>query len=132
IQQPILDELREGLSSAYRQLRELLTTFRLKMDEDGLKGALVNTVNQLQERTDMQVTLDYQLHDLPLSSIEEIHILQIVREASQNSVNHSKGTCVDIILYQESDKSIHLNVIDDGIGISASPEKRNHYGLVIM
>ena len=28
---PVLAELRDGLNSAYRQLRELLTTFRLKM-----------------------------------------------------------------------------------------------------
>lgn len=39
-----LDELREGLNGAYRQLRELLTTFRLSLDEPSLEAALGNAV----------------------------------------------------------------------------------------
>ncbi|WP_438887220.1 histidine kinase, partial [Bacillus cereus group sp. Bce037] len=31
-QSAVFDELRNGLNSAYRQLRELLTTFRLKLE----------------------------------------------------------------------------------------------------
>ena len=34
----VLEELREGLNSAYRQLRELLTTFRLRIEGEGLAG----------------------------------------------------------------------------------------------
>jgi len=132
LQQPIIDELREGLSSAYRQLRELLTTFRLKIDTGGLKKALENTVEQLQERTDMQVCLHYQVNDLPLSPTEEIHLLQIVREASQNAINHSRGKNVDISLTMLDDRSIELTIDDDGIGIPDTPEKLNHYGLAIM
>lgn len=132
LQQPIIDELREGLSSAYRQLRELLTTFRLKMDKDGLRGALENTVLQLQERSKMQIELDYLLDDLPLSPTEEIHLLQIVREASQNAIHHSKGSRVDIKLTQREDTKISLTITDDGVGIKNSPEKLNHYGLAIM
>lgn len=132
LQQPIIDELREGLSSAYRQLRELLTTFRLKMDSDGLKGALENTVKQLQERTEMVMTLDYQLADIPLSPTEEIHLLQIVREASQNSIHHARGSRVDITLKKREDNKVELTICDDGIGIKSNPEKLNHYGLAIM
>lgn len=132
LQQPIIDELREGLSSAYRQLRELLTTFRLKMDNDGLKGALENTVKQLQERTEMSLMLDYQLVDVPLNPTEEIHLLQIVREASQNATHHSQGQNVNITLQQLPDKNISVTITDDGIGIKENPEKLNHYGLSIM
>lgn len=39
-------ELREGLSSAYRQLRELLTTFRLKMEHPRLEDSLRDTVEE--------------------------------------------------------------------------------------
>lgn len=131
-QQSIIDELREGLSSAYRQLRELLTTFRLKMDDNGLHGALENTLKQLQERTDMTMTLDYQLADIPLNPTEEIHLLQIVREASQNAIHHANGSMVSIQLKQLENKHIYLSIADDGIGIKDNPEKLNHYGLAIM
>ena len=132
VQQPIIDELREGLSSAYRQLRELLATFRLKMDEGGLRAALENTVEQLRQRTPMDIELDYRLIDLPLAANEEIHLLQIVREASQNAVHHSRGSKVIIRLEQLANQSVVLTIDDDGIGISNSPEKLNHYGLAIM
>ncbi|MEJ2443165.1 MAG: histidine kinase [Exilibacterium sp.] len=132
LQQPIIDELREGLSSAYRQLRELLTTFRLKIGVRGLQGALENTVKQLQERTDMKIALNYQLSNLPLSPMEEIHVLQIAREASQNAVHHSRGKQVNISLQQKDHKTISLQIADDGIGMKESPEKLNHYGLAIM
>lgn len=132
LQQPIIDELREGLSSAYRQLRELLTTFRLKIDAGGLHAALQNTVAELQERSQMTIALDYQVTNLPLNPAEEIHLLQIVREATQNAIHHSQGKNVIIRLQELDNKSVLLEVEDDGIGITEAPEKLNHYGLAIM
>ncbi|HAS21895.1 MAG TPA: nitrate/nitrite two-component system sensor histidine kinase, partial [Idiomarina loihiensis] len=82
----VSSELREGLNSAYRQLRELLTTFRLKVDGSGLYSALQTTVKQLTEQSNMVVHLDYRLNNIPLVPHEEIHLLQIIREASQNAV----------------------------------------------
>lgn len=132
LQPPIIEELREGLSSAYRQLRELLTTFRLKIDEGGLRTALENTVDQLRERSDMDIHLDYHLNAVPLAANEEIHLLQIVREAGQNAIHHSKGEHLKISLKQDQDNRVVLQVKDDGVGIPYSPEKLNHYGLAIM
>jgi two-component system, NarL family, nitrate/nitrite sensor histidine kinase NarX len=132
LQQPILDELREGLSSAYRHLRELLTTFRLKMDAHGLESAISQTVEQLKERSPMHINLAYQLKDLPLSPMEEIHLMQITREACQNAINHSGGSKLNISFTQEQDKAIELCIEDDGVGLSGNPEKLNHYGLSIM
>ena len=74
----------------------------------------------------------YKLSNIPLSPTEEIHILQIIREASQNAVNHSRGTEVDIILQQKDNQSIELLVEDNGIGIPPNAERRNHYGLAII
>lgn len=131
-QQPIIDELREGLSSAYRQLRELLTTFRLKIESGGLRSALPLVISQLNERSNLTIRLHYKLSNIPLSPTEEIHLLQIIREASQNAVNHSRGTTVDIILQQKDDQSIELLVEDNGIGIPPNAERNNHYGLAII
>ncbi|AVJ54916.1 nitrate/nitrite two-component system sensor histidine kinase [Idiomarina sp. OT37-5b] len=125
-------ELREGLNSAYKQLRELLTTFRLKVDGSGLYNALQTTVKQLSEQSDLAVQLDYRLNDIPLAPHEEIHLLQIIREASQNAVNHSQGEHLHITLTQPAGSDIELTISDDGIGIPENAEKLNHYGLAIM
>ena len=132
LQQPIIDELSEGLSSAYRHLRELLTTFRLQIDDSGLLGAIENSIKQLQSRTTMEIDFQYNLHNVPLIPAEEIHILQILREASQNAVNHSKGSILTIHLNQLPNKTIQLVIQDDGVGLTSKPEKLNHYGLAII
>ncbi len=132
LQQPIVDELREGLSSAYGQLRELLTTFRLKIESGGLHSALSLAIAKLNERSDFDIQLHYKLTNIPLSPTEEIHLLQIIREASQNAINHSKGSRVDIYLQQREDQTIELMVEDNGIGIPNNAERHNHYGLAII
>ncbi len=125
-------ELREGLNAAYRQLRELLTTFRLKVDGAGLLQALQTTVKQFSEQSSMNVRLDFQLANAPLAPHEEIHLLQIIREACQNAIHHSQGDEVVVRLRQDQEAGIELAVEDNGIGIPDSAEKLNHYGLAIM
>ena len=128
----VSQELREGLSSAYRQLRELLTTFRLKVDGSGLINALQTTIKQFEDQSDLQFRLDYQLANSPLAPHEEIHLLQIIREACQNAIHHSKGSEVVVRLSESIDHGISLSIEDDGIGIPEQAEKLNHYGLAIM
>ncbi len=129
--QSLIDELREGLGGAYRQLRELLSTFRLQIDGGGLKGAMENAFKQLSARTDMEVELDYQIQSVLLNPNEEIHVLQIFKEAVQNAMYHSKGTRVSASVWMENG-NINMTIEDDGIGIADNPGKLNHYGLAIM
>lgn len=128
----VADELKQGLDSAYRQLRELLTTFRLKIDGNGLLSALQKTVQQYTEESNMAIQLDYRLLNIPLSPSEEIHLLQIIREACQNAIRHSQGQQLFIQLDQDNDGRILLSIEDDGIGVDEHPDKTHHYGMEIM
>jgi len=128
----VVEELKEGLNAAYRQLRELLTTFRLKVDGAGLLHALQTTMKQFGEQSDIAFRLDYQLENTPLVPHEEIHLLQIIREACQNTIHHSQGSDVVVRLSQDDQETIHLSIEDNGIGIPENAEKLNHYGLAIM
>lgn len=127
----VAEELKQGLNAAYRQLRELLTTFRLKVDGAGLLHALQTTINQFSEQSDLSFRLNYQLENTPLVPHEEIHLLQIIREACQNAIHHSQGTDVVVQLSQQ-DQRIELCIEDNGVGIPDQAEKMNHYGLAIM
>ncbi|MCK9503197.1 MAG: histidine kinase [Porticoccaceae bacterium] len=132
LQKPIIDELRMGLDSAYRQLRELLTTFRLKMTGEGLYAALSQTVDQFTEQSALDFHLNFAAHQVPFSPMEEIHLLQIAREACQNAVHHSKGKNVWVNLSGSDDNVVTLTVADDGVGVEPGIEKINHYGMAIM
>jgi len=130
-QEEVIQELRNGLNNGYRQLRELLTTFRLKFDAPGLKQALIQTASEFGERLGHEVTLNYDLPAQLLSPNEEIHILQIVREALANAVKHSQADEVVIDVYQQAG-AVKVSVTDNGIGLPASGAPPSHYGLIIM
>jgi two-component system nitrate/nitrite sensor histidine kinase NarX len=127
----VLNELREGLNSAYRQLRELLTTFRLRIDGEGLAAALQNTVNEFSMRGNIPVTLAAHLAGCTLSPNEEIHALQIVREALSNVLNHAHASRAEVKMTCNGDGSVSATVTDDGIGIR-QPAGAHHYGVTIM
>lgn len=127
----VSNELQQGLSSAYRQLRELLTTFRLKVDGPGIVGALQSSAQQFREQSDMHIELDYRLEHVPLTPNEEVHLLQIVREATQNAIHHSNGTRVGICI-ELRQQQVLVSIVDNGVGIAEQPHKVNHYGLAIM
>lgn len=130
--QPVLQELREGLNNAYRQLRELLTTFRIRMDERGLETALRETLEDFSQRCDIAVTLDYQLGStLALTPNQEIHVLQIVREALSNIMRHSQADQAEILITSERGQ-VDVVVRDDGIGLSEIQSRPNHYGMAII
>ena len=127
-----LGELKEGLNTAYRQLRELLTTFRLQMDEQGLGPALSTTVDEFNARGNIAVHLDNKLEVSPFSVNEEIHVLQLVREALSNAVRHAQATRVTVGLGYEDEAMVRVSVEDNGIGIPQKAERDQHYGLAIM
>lgn len=127
----MLAELREGLSGAYRQLRELLTTFRLKMEENDFVSALRHTVSEFADRGGLAIDLETDFVRCPLSPNEEIHVLHVIREALSNVVNHSKAAHALVRLSCAPDGSVETMVEDDGVGILKHADV-HHYGMTIM
>lgn len=128
----ILIELREGLNSAYRELRELLTTFRLKIEGNGLLPTLEKTAEEFSSRGNIKISIESNLASSQLSANEEIHVMQIVREALSNVLHHAKATEVCIAIAQEADDIISVIIDDNGIGIGSSQSDTHHYGMSIM
>ncbi len=128
----ILAELREGLNGAYRELRELLTTFRLKIEGNGLVPTLEKTVAEFSSRGNIPISIEAHLAGSQLSANEEINIMQIVREALANVIHHSKASHASVTIEQGEDKSISVIIDDDGVGIGTSQSETHHYGINIM
>jgi len=130
--QEVVNELKSGLASAYRQLRELLTTFRLRIDGRGLAAAIEDTVQEFRRRGQFAVQLDNRLTGLELASNEEIHVLQVIREALSNVEHHAQAKAAFVRLERLPDQRVRVQVDDDGKGIEAPDSPAHHYGLVIM
>lgn len=127
----VLAELRTGLAEAYAQLRELLDTFRLRLTEGGLGPALEAAVSETAERGEVRVALYHAGNEPPLTANEELHLVQIAREALANVIQHAGARHCEVRLAADAEGRVCLTVDDDGSG-PPSGEPEHHYGLVIM
>jgi two-component system nitrate/nitrite sensor histidine kinase NarX len=128
----IVNDMREGLDNAYRELRELLTTFRVRMDVRGLDHVLEEAIEEFSQRSSLSITLDNRLQECRLSVNEEFHLLHVVREALSNIVRHSGAEKVTIALILQSSGDVIVTIDDDGNGVAFDNTKPHHYGLAIM
>lgn len=128
----VTTELRDGLNSAYRQLRELLTTFRLRIDGPGINEALEKTVEEFTSRSNIEVELDNRLGNCKLTPNAEIHVIQVIREALSNVVRHSEAEHAVVSLEYNVDGDVIVAIDDDGVGMPDDTDRQHHYGLAIM
>ncbi|ENC6733176.1 sensor histidine kinase, partial [Vibrio navarrensis] len=129
-QTSIIEEMREEVNVAYSQLRELLTTFRLKLDGLGFLPALENTIMDYNKKIGTQIRFSYELPANTISIHQSIHLIQIIRELLNNVYKHAKASNVTLNL-SIKDNNIFLVIIDDGCGFSTSQES-SRYGLKII
>lgn len=127
----IISDIDKGLSGAYTQLRELLSTFRLTIKEANFGEALVEMLKPLEEQSNALLIIDNQLSSLSLDAHHQVHLLQLIREAVLNAIKHAQADEIIVTCQQELD-TVTINISDDGIGFDPANEKLNHYGLAIM
>jgi len=128
----IIDELRAGLNNAYRQLRELLTTFRLRFDGKGLDQALSDAVAEFQQRGLPGIAVDNILAGIELSANEQLHVLQIIREALSNVEHHAHTQHAWVTLARDEAGLVRITIDDDGVGCTQAGPLQHHYGISIM
>ncbi|MFT5170133.1 MAG: two-component system nitrate/nitrite sensor histidine kinase NarQ [Candidatus Omnitrophota bacterium] len=128
----IVEEIDTNLRLSYTQLRELLNTFRLTLDDANLSEAISIMLAQLRQRTPTKIHLSYELEEHLFKPNQHIHILQIIREAVLNSIKHADSDEIIIDCGTNKNGTIEVSISDNGNGIPANPVKSNHYGLSIM
>lgn len=124
--------IKSGIDAAYGQLRELLTTFRLQLSNEGLQRDLENTANEFSSRGDIPIELEYTINHFSLSPNEEIHILQIVREALSNVLRHSQASQAAVSVLAVSEGAVEVCISDNGLGYTPKDGSSSHYGQTIM
>lgn len=124
--------IKSGIDAAYGQLRELLTTFRLQLSNEGLQRDLENTVEEFTARGDIPIELEYRINHFSLTPHEEIHILQIVREALSNALRHSQASQAAVSVLAVGEGAVEVCISDNGLGFTAVDSGSSHYGKTIM
>ncbi|MDN3660997.1 nitrate/nitrite two-component system sensor histidine kinase NarQ [Vibrio agarivorans] len=124
-------ELDTGLSDAYTQLRELLTTFRLTIKEGNFGVALKEMLSQLDDQTSAMIVLENGLSSVELDAHQQVHLLQLIREATINAMKHADAGRIQVSCSEEQGEIV-VSVADNGIGFGDGEAKINHYGMSIM
>lgn len=129
----VSETLGQGLDEAYRQLRELLTTFRISLSDVNLQHAMKSAVEEFSRRGDYHLFFQAEELAVPLAAVEEIHLLQILRESLSNCSRHSGARQVWVSLRQV-DEEVELLVEDDGRGLEPddSREAFQSHGVSIL
>jgi two-component system nitrate/nitrite sensor histidine kinase NarX len=125
--------LRRAMTQANADLRELLTNYRLKIDEAGLVQTIANLVEHFGRETGIAVFFQNECRALALTPAQEIQVFYIIQEALTNIRKHSGAHNVRILLNNEDDLYTVL-IEDDGLGMAGTAEGMpgEHAGLAIM
>ena len=70
--------------------------------------------------------------EVRLPAQQHIHVLQIVREALLNAVQHANSTEIAVSGDYDATSGLTIVIDDNGVGIAALEEPEGHYGLNIM
>ncbi|MBP3438778.1 MAG: HAMP domain-containing protein [Sutterella sp.] len=127
-----VNELSQGISTAYSQLREVLTAFRLQISSAGLNGAIEETTDEFRNRTGLPVTVRNTLVGIELSPNEQVHVIHILREALINVEKHARATEILVTMSRRESGAVVLTVEDNGVGIPEQAGRYRHFGLTIM
>lgn len=130
--QQIISDFDRALNDAYRQLRELLTTFRLTLQQADLPSALQEMLEPLRGQTSAVIHLDCKMSPLALDAQQQVHLLQIVREAVLNAIKHANASEISVSCLTSPDGNHTVYIRDNGSGIASLHEPDGHYGLNIM
>ena len=126
-------DVRQAVSSAHGNLREVLAHFRAPLDPLGLRHALQSCTAAFRELTRIDLSFDEQLPDLQLSVAQEFQVLRIVQEALANIAKHAHAQRAWLTIRRHPER-IEVVVEDDGNGVPDPPaaDGESHYGLEIM
>lgn len=127
--------LRRAMTQANADLRELLTNYRLKIDDAGLVPTIASLVERFGRETGIAVFFQNECRALALTPAQEIQVFYILQEALTNIRKHSGAQNVRIMLNNEDDLYTVL-IEDDGLGMAAAGDVTEmpggHAGLAIM
>lgn len=114
----LVEEMQELLQEVHQEIRSVsYLAHPPSLKKLGLAHALQSLVDGFGRRTGLRASLEIDGEAVPISSSVESTIYRLVQEALSNVHRHAQATQVNLRL-SFRDRSTHVVVADDGVGIS--------------
>lgn len=129
----VLDLLELGVKESYDDVRELLTNFRVRVEDGDFPSALRAAAERFEKHTGIKTWVQVNDQGAPLPAEHQLQVLFVVQEALSNIRKHAHASQV-VIEYSNRD-DLEIVVRDDGAGFDlGSPhlQAEQHIGLKIM
>jgi two-component system nitrate/nitrite sensor histidine kinase NarX len=128
-----VSSLEDNINQANKELRDLMSNFRVPLDPKGIEVSLRNLVKRFE--SEEGIATFFQVNGrLKVSPEVEVQIMRITQEALANIRKHAKAKNVRILLVSEP--ICQLLVEDDGIGFQKDRDSvelmGNNIGINIM
>lgn len=131
--QEVIGLIDQGVRESYEDVRELLTSFRIKLGEGDLSDALQIAADRFKKQSELPVTLSIRDNGALLHSEHQLQILFILQEALSNIRKHANARNVQISLNNSDDFILSIQDDGDGFNINAAKiQSESHIGLKIM
>ncbi len=129
----IVPLLRAGVQESYEDVRELLSNFRTRLQDNNLESEMRNVLNKFQRQTGVVGSLQLEGDGAQLASEQQLQVLFILQEALSNVRKHAQADSVSVIV--KNDRDFVMEVEDNGRGFEIRPIEEideAHVGLAIM
>ncbi|PQO40724.1 PAS domain S-box protein [Blastopirellula marina] len=128
----MIDRVAKGIGETGRKVHQLSRGLvPVEIDAEGLRSALTELAATVEERYNIECRFTSR-GDIDLTNnFAATHLFRIVQEAVNNAIKHGGASRIDISMIGR-EKSILLEVLDDGSGISDKPSSGSGLGLRIM
>lgn len=124
-------QISENARQALREMRLFLYELEpVDLESEGLVSVLQNRIASVESRSGLRARILCD-DDISLSKEKEMALYYIVQEALNNILKHAQAKSVFIKLKNRKD-SIHLQVIDDGMGFDLKNIERGGIGIKNM
>ena len=129
-----MERIEYTIDQANNQLRELITHFRMPINEQGLIPSIETSIRQTQEEMGIPIYFQNEWPQQEFSEDVELNVLRIVQECLVNIRKHSRAEVVRVLLSNRNGEFIVL-IEDDGIGFEENAVVSQHgrqLGLYIL
>ena len=125
-----IQQVRQNLQNTIDQLRSYIGETETTISSNSVSESVITMISFL--RNTSQVQIEAEIDDLPndlLRAEQNIHLLQILREAVTNALRHAQAKSIKVFL-QVMPGSVRLRVEDDGIGLPQKTPEAASQGLL--